>query len=590
MNKTILTLGLLWILFPTRVFADTYQAGPSDYQTVAATLQPGDILVLDAGDYPDGLDLRLHGRSDAWITIKGPDTGPQPRFLAKPSACCNVIEIREGSYLAFENLTVDGQNIDGPFGFNAGSPGPTHHIRIENCTLVGFGAHQQDVGISTKVATWGWVIRRNRISGAGTGMYLGNSDGRLPFVGGLIEYNFFDDSKGYNFQIKHQIDRPAVSGMPTTPQKTIIRHNVFMKGTLPNESGPRPNLLLGHFPSAGNGSEDFYEVYGNFFFGNPRESLIQSEGRVVIHDNIFVNCPWSAVYLADHNATLDIAYVYNNTFYSVERGIRFGSAARVDHQVVGNLIFGNDGVVGQVTNAVDNVFDSTANADQYVNNPSLVLGQMDFHPLSGQAQGAPLDLSGFTSHEDFDLDFNGASKGARTFRGAYAGEGTNPGWQLDAEIKPEAAPTGDTVPPTGSVSIQGGATTTDQFEVDLAVSATDSGSGMGPGALMRFSNDGVAWSSAESYASTRADWDLTAFGGSSDPGMKTIWARFRDVAGNWSTQAITTTIELEAGAGPAPSAGGGGCALVPGGGSSGGFVATALLFVTLCFRRRRLLA
>ena len=62
---------------------------------------------------------------------------------------------------------------------------------------------------------------------------------------------------------------------------------------------------------------------------------------------------------------------------------------------------------------------------------------MDFFPRPGKVSGAPLDLSPFAAELDFDRDFNGISKGSQTFRGAYAGEGTNPGWRLQAQIKPE---------------------------------------------------------------------------------------------------------------------------------------------------------
>jgi hypothetical protein len=50
-------------------------------------------------------------------------------------------------------------------------------------------------------------------------------------------------------------------------------------------------------------------------------------------------------------------------------------------------------------------------------------------------KGSPLDLSPFAGELDFDRDFNGTSKGADYFRGAYAGEGANPGWRLRAQLK-----------------------------------------------------------------------------------------------------------------------------------------------------------
>lgn len=59
---------------------------------------------------------------------------------------------------------------------------------------------------------------------------------------------------------------------------------------------------------------------------------------------------------------------------------------------------------------------------------------MNFYRLLGQAQGAPLDLSAFLTNVDYGVDFNRSSKSPFTFRGAYAGAGMNPGWQLQAGI------------------------------------------------------------------------------------------------------------------------------------------------------------
>jgi hypothetical protein len=549
MSRAACSLAVL-LLFSAAARADTLDADPSNYRTVMGQLAPGDTMQLAPGDYTDGFTISdLHGAEDAWIVIRGPASGTPARILGR--ACCNTVEIRGGTYLAIENLTIDGQDIDGIFAVSA-TGSPCHHVRIENCTIVGHGAHQATVAISTKVTTWNWVIRRNTIVAAGTGMYLGNSDGTVPFIAGLIEYNLFLDSKGYNTEIKHQNSRNgSIAGIPTTPQKTIIRHNVFIKGELPNESGARPNLLLGAFPASGLGSEDTYEVYGNLFYHNHRESLLQAEGRVSIHDNVFVDCTGTAVYLTDHNGQLRRAYVYNNTFYDVERAIHFADPANEDHLVVGNLMFAGSGVSGSFSNASDNLLIAVADADLHVANPSLTLGSMDFYPLPGMCQGDPLDLSAFAGHEDYDRDFNGDSKGAFLFRGAYAGEGTNPGWQLDGAVKGEVAPPvggGDTTPPTGTVLVAGGDATTTDLVVDLDLSATDAGSGMGAGAQMRFSNDGSTWTSPEPYATSRPGWSLSGNGGSSAAGTKTVYVRFRDVAGNWSTASITDTIEYEGGA------------------------------------------
>jgi hypothetical protein len=276
-------------------------------------------------------------------------------------------------------------------------------------------------------------------------MYLGNSDGTDPFIGGLIENNLIEDPIGYCMEIKWQQPRPSVTGMPDGPSSTIIRHNVFIKNDQPSPDGDRPNLLVGGFPDSGSGSTDLYEIYGNLFFHNPREALVQASGRVAIHDNVFVDSPVAALVLVDHDLPLRLAHVYNNTIYSANVGIRFGSSAREGDAVVGNLVFADTPITGSITNQADNMIDTIAAANMYVVNPSVVLGAMDFYPLAGQCQGPPLDLSAFASELDYDRDFNGTSKGALLFRGAYAGEGQNPGFQLTGDLKPLDA----TAPGTG---------------------------------------------------------------------------------------------------------------------------------------------
>ncbi|HET7181454.1 MAG TPA: hypothetical protein VFI15_04395, partial [Candidatus Limnocylindrales bacterium] len=90
----------------------------------------------------------------------------------------------------------------------------------------------------------------------------------------------------------------------------------------------------------------------------------------------------------------------------------------------------------------------------------------------------------------------------------------------------------DAAAPTGSVSIQGGATFTRSTSVTVAVGATDAGSGMSQVAL---SNDGVTFTT-RAYAASQA-WTLA-----STNGARTVYVKWKDLAGNWSavsTDAIT---------------------------------------------------
>ena len=266
--------------------AANYQANPTNYRTQLSLLQPGDTLVLASGTYTRLNIAGLNGAPSAWITITGPDLG-SPAIIATDSTCCNTVEIANSSYLAIKNLTIDSKGFRSVFGISAhGASNRTHDILIENNLLIGQNASQQTVGISTKTPTWGWIIRHNTIIGAGTGIYLGDSNGGLPFVGGVIEDNLIENTIGYNMQIKHQHSRPAMAGMPTGPDTTIIRHNVFIKNDQGSPDGDRPNVLLGGFPNSGAGSTDLYQVYGNVAAtssaSTSTSSLRQSEITVIV--------------------------------------------------------------------------------------------------------------------------------------------------------------------------------------------------------------------------------------------------------------------------------------------------------------------
>jgi N-acetylneuraminic acid mutarotase len=94
----------------------------------------------------------------------------------------------------------------------------------------------------------------------------------------------------------------------------------------------------------------------------------------------------------------------------------------------------------------------------------------------------------------------------------------------------------DVTPPApGDLIINGGALSATAINVTLSLSATDATSGV---AMASFSNDGSAWSAWQSYA-TQASWSLL-----SGDGIKTVYARFRDVAGNVSSS-VSNTIVLD---------------------------------------------
>jgi len=86
----------------------------------------------------------------------------------------------------------------------------------------------------------------------------------------------------------------------------------------------------------------------------------------------------------------------------------------------------------------------------------------------------------------------------------------------------------DTTPPTGTIKINNDDQYTNLTSVTLNISAQDNTGGSGLD-KMQFSNDNITWSTPEVVMATKT-WELT-----SGDGEKTVYAKFSDKMGNWSS-------------------------------------------------------
>jgi hypothetical protein len=460
--KTKIIILLAASLFLTvNADANFITANPSNYTSFLGSLVPGDTLYLTAGNYTSQLNLtNRNGNAVSPIVIMG--AGNTTIFLG--NACCNTVNITNCSYLVIKNFKINGQNINYIDGVKAGGGGNyfAHHITIENLLIINNGGNitgdNQTVAISTKCAAWNWTIRRCIIIAAGTGMYLGNSDGTCPFVNGLIENNLVINTKGYNLQIKAQLDtvRDNFAGTSNDFQKTIIRYNVWSKdsGATPIGigDGSRPCMLMDNFPSTGFGTNDMYEVYGNFFYNNPTEALMQVTGNTTAYDNLFVNrvapASFKAVVITNHNGFAPRKMnLFHNTVLcsSAAGGIGLtGANASYPQYCYANAVFSAGTPISgfAAANSVDNIADIYTNADTYMDSPFNPFPLLDLYPLVGELMGASTSDTAFTSYTDYNLDFNGNAYNW-IYRGAYSGSGINPGWHLQLDTMP--APHGTTV-------------------------------------------------------------------------------------------------------------------------------------------------
>lgn len=405
---------------PRGVLAADYAATPQNYVALLRNLQPGDRLRLAPGDYAAGLPVHgLHGTRERVIRIGALDRQQRPRFLARPGH--NTVSIVDSGFVEIADLELDGRNLPVDAVKAEGHARYAHHVTLRNLHIVGHGVSQQIVAISTKCPAWEWVIRDNVIVGAGTGIYLGNSDGSAPFVGGLIEGNVIWDSTGYNLQIKHQTARPSLPGMPVERRTTIIRRNVFTKeaGSSTGELA-RPNLLVGHFPPSGPGAQDTYLVYANFFFRNPTEALFQGEGNIAFYNNVLINPEGSAVHVQPHNAVPEAVDIFFNTVIARGDGIRVtgGNPAKTQ-RVRANVVFADRPITA--ADESENVTGALTDAGALLRAPYTTGDDMDLRPRPNalpvlRPEAIPrLDLL------DAKLDFDGRPR-ARIVPGAFVGE------------------------------------------------------------------------------------------------------------------------------------------------------------------------
>jgi hypothetical protein len=420
MQRTRLWTLAMSALFAGAALASTIrEADVDNYRTLLRELNPGDVLRLPPGMLRQG--LRVHGLNGAPgkpIVIEGAP-GPR-RTVLVARAGANTISIADSSFVTIRNLDLDGRGLPVAGVRCEGDAQFAHDITLENLTIRNHGAGQGTVGIAVFCPAWNWTIRGNRIFGAGTGMYLGQSDGSAPFVNGLIEGNIIVDPLGYGVQIKHQVARPELPGMPTRPAMTVLRRNVLVK-RLPASSpeNARPNLLMGHFPRSGAGSEDWYVIYGNLFYQNPSEALLQAEGSVAAYANLFVNEHGDAIHVQPHNDVPRRVYLARNTVIARGRGVLVrGVPPEGSYRTDANVIF--DGATANVAGEGTDLVRPLDAAPDLLTQPWGPLHELDLSPQDKQLIGNRRPIDFLFAFPAGARDFEGREYDDR-YRGAYAG-------------------------------------------------------------------------------------------------------------------------------------------------------------------------
>ncbi len=417
----LIALLALSLAIALPALAREWEATPDNYRRILRQLQAGDTLTLRSGIYRYGLPIHgLRGRADQPIVIQGPAHGQPAVLIGRPGRI--TISLIDSHHITLRRLIVNGKHQPAHGVVAEGRGSGTSHITLENLTLLHFDAAQSYNCVSTKAPAWFWVIRNLHLRGCGTGMYLGNSDGRASFVAGLIEGNLIEHTRGYNLQIKHQQPRPTDIGLPDTPQTTVLRYNIFNKDTHGSTGvRARPNVLLGHWPLSGAGQDDQYVVYGNVFYANANERLFQAEGNVRAFANLFINPLGEGVSFQPHNDLPRHIHFHHNTVIARGTALSLREPAHTAQQHIAlNVIYSERPLTSIEPHT--NLIRSFARAGHELVAPFAPLAELDVSPRTLPTLRATPEFTTPLQRQDF----NGRPT-ALQVPGAYGHSGPQPG-------------------------------------------------------------------------------------------------------------------------------------------------------------------
>jgi len=162
---------------------------------------------------------------------------------------------------------------------------------------------------------------------------------------------------------------------------------------------------------------------------------------------------------------------------------------------------------------------------EITSNPKLTISGSSAFALSSAEPGSPL-LPG--ASESFSITFSPTAVG--TYSTTITLKSNATGGADFAFTLSSSSFSSDTILPTGAIAIEGGLAATNSSLVLLNLTASDNN---GVEKMWISNSSTFATGAWEAYSSTKSGWPLTA-GVSSADGVKTVYVKYRDVAGNES--------------------------------------------------------
>ncbi len=432
---------------PMAAPAAVYEIWPgASLGAAISNLQPGDTLILHAGDYARTWTGQFKGGTEGnWITIKGADGEPRPRIVYN-GVDRNVFDLSGAAYIKFENLEIYG----GSDAFKI--QGTCHDITIENVYMHHLGSG--GVNCSGITELYNLTVRDCEIAYTsygtwtpGEGFYLGgHGKYNQPQVhDSLIERCYIHNiggSQGDGIELKHGCHRVVIQDCVIQASAPGNYPGITAWGTYKNN--PSYNNIIRR----------------NLVYSSA-DAGIHVTGEVNIENNIVVNSLSRGIHCRrrDYDGVMRDTRIVNNTIYNAG-----GAALHLVNWDVGtNLVLANNVIYqaspdAQAINALNPLSAATVVKNLYygvsneVNrglvagpapaeifiNPSTTLGTMDLAPLAG---GQLIDAGDNTYVPTLDFNNVAVWQGAAADIGAYESTGaTNLGWPLAATFKQVGVP------------------------------------------------------------------------------------------------------------------------------------------------------
>ncbi len=343
------------------------------------TLQPGDVILVDAGTYTDACQITQSGSAQAPIVMKGAP-GPRPVFDATGL-----------------DLSGSGSTPRAIFQFTGASHWRVSHLELKNAS----GSGANGAGFRATAASDDDVVSDNSIHDNQDGL-MSDGSGTFTIEGNEIFHNGAGDGQSHNMYLDSDTVRIVGNYIHDSNGGQNVKLRVHYAEVLYN--------LIYH---AGNYEMDL--IQGSPLTDAPNSNVVLI-GNVIVRDPMAANDGQTIVYGSDNPSQTG----RNGNFYAIDNTfVMTASANRLVHAIsvpAGEKIVFLNNIVHATVSGTDMSFDATTAALFTGSNNWVTTGVTAPSGLTATVGGAD---PGFVSATDWHLAATSAARDKGTATLSY---------------------------------------------------------------------------------------------------------------------------------------------------------------------------